>query len=217
PRIDPRMDHLQQLPRGVVRSAERPGLARFDDLLHRAQRRLERAGMVRLVEVVELDAIGPEPAQALLEGGGDPFRRQTLRVADLPDADLGGDARLRPALAERAPQDPLRFAIHVDVRGIEEHEPALEGTLDDAVRLRLRRALAEVHRAHYQRRGRSFASRVEVSVHGRSLCGEDLLLQQMLTLATPGRSPRSNLPAPRARWRREPARRRSRCARVPRR
>src|SRR5438105_8599238 len=208
------MDHLQQLAGGVVRSAERAGLARFDDLLHRAQRWFERAGMVRLVEVVELDAIGSQPAQALLEGGGDPLRRQTLRVAHLPDADLGGDARLRPALAERAPEDPLRFAVHVDVRGIEEHEAALEGALDDAVRLRLRRALAEVHRADYQRRGRTFASRVEISVHGRSLCADELLLQQMLTPAAPGRSPRSSLPAPPARWRRERVRPRSRCARA---
>src|SRR6266566_4086937 len=98
-RIQAEVRHLQQLPGGEVRGAERADLAARDQLLHGPKRRRELAGVIGLVEVVELHPVGAEPGQALVEGRGDPLRRETLRVRHArAEPDLGGDAGLAAAI-----------------------------------------------------------------------------------------------------------------------
>src|SRR6266566_8116618 len=98
-RFQAEVRHLQQLPGGEVRGAERADLAARDQLLHGPKRRRELAGVIGLVEVVELHPVGAEPGQALVEGRGDPLRRETLRVRHArAEPDLGGDAGLAAAI-----------------------------------------------------------------------------------------------------------------------
>src|SRR5207253_7147848 len=91
-------------------------------------------------------------------------RRAPFRVGQPVPATDSARAPRMPAL-ERSPEDPLRLALHVGIRGIEEIQPALQRPRDDAMRLRLRRALAEVHRADHQRDRRSLRTWVEVGIH----------------------------------------------------
>jgi len=165
-RLEAGLDHLQELPGSEVRGAERTHFSARDQLLHRPQRGLQRSGVIGLVEVVQLDAVGPQPAQAFLDRRGDPLRRKTLRFGHAgADADFGGDARLRAAASQRAAQDPLGFTPDVRVRSIEENQPTFQGPVNDAMRLRLRGALAEVHGADGQSGRDGVVPGIEVAVH----------------------------------------------------
>src|SRR5262249_29179052 len=67
--------------------AEKTYLALTDKLAHRADRVLDRNGLIDPMDVIEVDAIGLEPPEALLAGFAHIFRPaiREARVADQPE------------------------------------------------------------------------------------------------------------------------------------
>ena len=145
--------HLHDLPRGVVGHAPVGDLSRPQEVVHRADRLVDRRLQIRLVQVVEVDLLDAEPLQTLVAGvphapGGEPFRGS---LAD-PGADLGGDAGILAPSAQGASKDPLRLAVVVGVRSVEDGNAAGERPVDDPAGLLLGGPLAEVHGSDDDRR-----------------------------------------------------------------
>jgi hypothetical protein len=104
---------------------------------------------VELVDVVEVDVVGLQPAQAGLDGAPHVDAGQAALVASVTGrvGDLGGQ---HPALAgvfERAADHLLGLAVGVDVGRVDEVDAGLERVIDDAPRLRLIGRAAEHHGA----------------------------------------------------------------------
>ena len=119
----------------------------------RVERRARRACVVGHVQVVEVDVVG---AEALERSGDGAARRPRARGppacrAIAAEADLGGDDDAVAIAAEGAAEDALGLAVVVCVGGVEHADAPLERAPHDALALRGRRALAEVHRAERER------------------------------------------------------------------
>ena len=82
---------LHQVPGGEVRGADIAHLAVADQVIQRRQRLLQRRQTVPLVHLVEVDVIGPEPAQAGFARGDDVVTGQPGVVGPLThgEAHLG--------------------------------------------------------------------------------------------------------------------------------
>jgi NADPH-dependent curcumin reductase CurA len=153
---------LHQLPAGIVGAARVTDLARPDQVVERRQRLFERRQGIEAVQLVEVDIICLEPAQARLAGLDD----MQTRAADIVGArsgaapHLGRDHDLLPPVAQRMRQDFLRPALRVCIGRIEQVDPGIEAEPDQPFRLFFRggaddgeRPLsAEGHRPEAQRR-----------------------------------------------------------------
>ena len=81
------------------------------------------------VDLVEVDVVGAQPAQAVLALGHDPAPRVALRVGVLAHGavHLGGQDDLVPLdLGQRLADDLLGLAERVDVGGVDEVDPRVE-------------------------------------------------------------------------------------------
>src|ERR671931_107988 len=88
------------------------------------------APQARIVELVQVDVVGLEPLQALLEREPDEVRREVLRALALASAsvgvgveviaELGADRHLAAAAGERLSQNGLAPPVAVGVSGIKE-------------------------------------------------------------------------------------------------
>ena len=133
-------------PRRVVRRAERAHLAFGDELGDDAERLLERRLAILLVMLVEVDVIGAQPAKRRLERRPDIGRRSAARRS-VPHrlAELGREDDLISASLEEPPDQRLAAArVAVDVCGVEERDPGVEGGVDHRARAGLVDAPAEV-------------------------------------------------------------------------
>jgi hypothetical protein len=74
---------LDNPPSAVVRHAEIADLAGAHEVGQRVHRLLERCAVVLLVQVIDVDVVGGEPAQAALDGSHHPFARQAAAVRPL--------------------------------------------------------------------------------------------------------------------------------------
>ena len=90
--------------RGVARHRHRPGLAGGADVLEGADDLVGQRRGGDAVEGVEVEVVGAEAAQALLEGAGEERRRQRQRLGRLgaAAAEDAARGRARPATAARA-------------------------------------------------------------------------------------------------------------------
>jgi len=109
------------------------------------------------MEVIDVDALDAQALEAALDGAADGGRRQPLgAAADLIEADLGVHLDLAPQrrrqLPQRAADDFLGLAVVVGVGGVEHAQAGVEGAGDDASRLVLGSARAEVHAAEREER-----------------------------------------------------------------
>src|SRR5207248_4227722 len=139
---------LDDLPGRVVRHAPVGDLPGAEEVVHRADRLVDRRLHIRLVQVVEVDLLDAEALQALVAGvphaaGGQPFRGP---LAD-PGADLGSDAGFFAPAAQGPSEDAFRLAVVVGIRRVEHGNSAGERTIDDAAGLLLGGPFAEVHGA----------------------------------------------------------------------
>ena len=86
------------------------------------------------MDLIEIDEIGAETAQAVVDFAEDRLARQpgAVRSRPHPAMDLGRDHDILAAreLLQRAADDFLRGAVGIDVGGIEEIDPELERLLD---------------------------------------------------------------------------------------
>ena len=129
-------ERLGHLPARVVRAADVADLAVPHERVERAQRLLERRLAVPLVDLVEVDPVRAEPAQAVLAGLDDVGARQAGVVGTVAhrEAHLGGERdAVAPAL-DRLADDLLRRALRVDVGGVHERHARVEAEVDLAPR-----------------------------------------------------------------------------------
>ena len=126
---------LGELP-GVHRGrAEVADLAGLDQVVQGLQGLLQRCRVVIAVNLVEVDVVGAEPPQAVVDLGHDRLAGQAPPVRPRPHrvAQLGGnhDVVAVREVTERAAEDLLAGAVRVQVGGVEEVDASLEGMLDE--------------------------------------------------------------------------------------
>jgi hypothetical protein len=107
-----------------------------------------------LVQVIDVDVVGAEPAQAVVAGLQHPAARQpaVVRLLRHHVAALGGEDPLAAMRLDGGADDALGRALGVDIRRVDEVEARVACLGDDVRRRRFVRAVAEHHRAEAQRR-----------------------------------------------------------------
>jgi hypothetical protein len=123
------------------------------------------------VDLVEVDPVGVEPPQRVLDRPHDPPARAAapVRVVAHRHEELGRqDDVVAPAL-ERLADDLLRLAGRVDVGGVHEGDPGVEREVDDADRVVVVGVAprAEHHRAEAKLRDLDASAPEGTSFHGR--------------------------------------------------
>ena len=117
------VDHLEDLPRGVVRDAPREDLLLLEQLGDGVERLVDRRVVIGDVQVVDVDVVGAEPRQAAVDRLADPRAAQALGLAaDATEAALGRDGHLVASAAappQRVAHDRLRDAVAVRVGGVD--------------------------------------------------------------------------------------------------
>src|SRR5215217_4819515 len=161
------------------RERRRPDVANLP-LAHQVGQRAERFVDIRVflgaVDLVQVDPVRAQPAQAVLHFTDDPAARvaELVRVVAHLAVDLGGqDDVVALPVRERLAHDLLRLAARVHVGGVDEVDPGVERAVDDADR-RVVVGLApgaEHHRAEAERAD-AYTGPAEASIlHGRTLTG----------------------------------------------
>src|SRR5437762_5145435 len=102
---------------------------------------LRRRVMVETVDLIEVDILHAEPAQAVVDLGEDRFTRQPGAIGAGPHSaiDFGGDDDLVAAreILDRAAEDFLAVAERIAVRGVEKIDACFDRLLDEGPALRL--------------------------------------------------------------------------------
>ena len=128
-------EHLGELPGEHAGGADVERLARAHDVVQRAQRLFDRRVVIEAVDLVEIDVIGAEPAQAVVDGVQDVLARQAalVRVVAHRVEDLGGDddAVARGEVLQRAPSDFFAHADGVHVGGVEEVDAGFQRAAEE--------------------------------------------------------------------------------------
>ena len=129
-----------------VRRADGPHLALLDELVQRAERLLERRHTIGVVVLVEVDPVGLQPAQRVLDRAADVLAAPRRRLAVLGAvAELRRQDDLVAAAGQRAPDDLLAAATAaVDLRRVEEGHARVERSVDHGPRGGLVDPAAEV-------------------------------------------------------------------------
>src|SRR5205814_424833 len=137
-------------PRDVARLGELPGVhaGRADvagfsgayDVLQRTHRLLDGGVVVPAVDLVQVDVVGTEPAQRVVDGTEDVLARQALVVRAVPGrpVHLGRQhvvVATREQFAEQPPGDLFADAARVRVGCVEECDSLLDGAPDDGFAL----------------------------------------------------------------------------------
>ena len=128
------IDRLRELPGAHVGSADVAGLAGFHHVMQRFHGFLDRHGRVGSVDLIEVDEVGSEAAQAVVDLAQDRLARQAgaVRSRPHPAIDLGCDHDVLAAheILQRAADDFLRGAVRIDIGGIEKIDAEVERLLD---------------------------------------------------------------------------------------
>jgi len=149
-----------QQPRRVVARPDVAHLAGSHQVIQRAQRFVEWRVPVRGMRLVEIDVVGIQAAQAVLDGAHDVLAAEALAVRPVPHAraHLGRDHDLvaRPG-AQPPADDALGDAAGiagcppaVDVRRVDEVDAGLPGAVEHTEGLLLGGSPAKRHRAQAQ-------------------------------------------------------------------
>ena len=132
---------------------DRARLAGVHQLGHRADAVLDRHPRIGAVQLVEVDVVHPETAQARVARGADvlraavhPAQRLVLRVAH--DAALGREDDLRAPPPDGLPHQLLVREWPVHVGGVEQRDAQVERAVDGGDRLRFVRRPVELAHAH---------------------------------------------------------------------
>ena len=126
---------LAELPRVHRRRPDVADLAGLDHVVQRLHRLLDRRPGIEAVDLVEVDVVHTEPAQARIDLGHDRLARQADGVAATAHrpVHLGRQDDLVTVgeISERSADDLLARADGVDVRRVEEVDAGVEGILDE--------------------------------------------------------------------------------------
>jgi hypothetical protein len=127
---------LDDLPGREVGTADIAHLALADEIVERAQRLVDRRHSIGAVELVEIDPVGAQPSQGVLDGRHDPASRAALAVQILVQhrAEFGRKHDVLPPRAEDLADELLGAAAfahrRITVRGIEERDADLDRLVD---------------------------------------------------------------------------------------
>ena len=129
---------VRDLPAGEVGVAQVADLAGADQVVQRGQRLVDRGARVGLVHLVEVDVVGPQPAQRRLEGadhvppGAAGVEVVAVQAAHV-HAELGGQHHLVAAALECGAEALLGAAVWgaVDVGGVEQGDSRVERRVHD--------------------------------------------------------------------------------------
>jgi hypothetical protein len=125
----------------IETGAEIADLARLDQVVECFEGLLQRRGVVIAVDLVEVDVVGAEPGEAVIDLGHDRLAGEPFAVGAGPHgvAQLGGDhhvVAVREVL-QRPAEDLLARALRVHVRGVEEVDARVQGVADQRARIGL--------------------------------------------------------------------------------
>jgi hypothetical protein len=128
---------LDDLAGRVRRGADVADLALLDEVGECAERLVDVGVEVGAVHLVEVDPVGPETPQRVLDRPDDPAPRASapIRVVAHRHEELRGQDDVVAAAFERLADDLLGFAGGVDVGGVEEVDSGVERPVDDADRV----------------------------------------------------------------------------------
>ena len=132
-------EHPLDVGGGVVRDAPVADLAFVDQALHLGPGVLDRRRAVDIVELQQIDALAPQPAQARVDIGADRPRAEVHPVTALrvgQRAALGEDQHVVSPV-ERTADDLLRAAPPIERRRVDPVQAEVERRVDSANRLRL--------------------------------------------------------------------------------
>jgi hypothetical protein len=98
------------------------------------QRLLDIGRVVGAVDLVQVDPVGPQPRQAVLDRLEDPAPRVAAAVGAFAhrEVDLGGEHDVVTSTPQRLADDLLGLARGVHIGGVDEVDPLVEGRVDDA-------------------------------------------------------------------------------------
>ncbi len=117
----------------VRRAARVADLAGAHEVVERRQRVLDVGPGVGSVHLVEVDVVGAEAAQRVLDLAGDPAAAVAGAVRSLPHrpVELRRQHHVVATSGERLADDRLGLAARVHVGGVDEVDPGVEGAMDD--------------------------------------------------------------------------------------
>src|SRR5271166_4697843 len=124
---------LHHLPGGEVGTADVTHIAMPHEIVERAQRLLDRRARIRRVDLIQIDPVGAQPAQAVLHLAHD----VAARSADLHafivhrHAELGGEYDPLAVVAEDLAQACLRSAaLAIGIGGVEQRDAEIKRLVD---------------------------------------------------------------------------------------
>ena len=145
---------LDDLAGRVGGGADVADLALLDEVGQRAEGFLNVGFGVRSVDLVEVDPVGAEPLEGVLDLGDDPAARAAALVGIVAHRheELGGEHDVVATALQCLADDLLRLAGGVDVGGIDEVDPGIQRGVDDPDRVVVVGVApgAEHHRAEAQ-------------------------------------------------------------------
>lgn len=109
--------------------------ALVDEVRERRERLLDGRVFVPAVDLVAVQVIGTEAIERPVDLFEDVFVRESLPVGALahPTEHLRRDDEFVPSSLDGVPDDALALAVGVDVRGVEDVDPRVDGAVDDRV------------------------------------------------------------------------------------
>jgi len=150
-------DQFGDAPARIVVEAPVADLSRRQQVVHGTQSLLQRRRRIVEVEVVDIDVVGVEAAEAVIDGAVQPFAPQPPHVGILAHLDhrVGDLGRQHPAVAVLADQlsdDALGGTEGIGVGGVDEVDAGVAPCLDDPLGCVLEDLVAEHHGAEADRR-----------------------------------------------------------------
>ena len=145
---------FDDLGAGVRGGADVADLALVDEVGERAEGLVDVDVGIGSVHLVEVDPVGAEAAERVLDRLDDPTARAAAVVGVLAHRheELGGEHDVVAAALERLADDLFGLAGRVDVGGVDEVDPGVQRAVDDADRVVVVGVApgAEHHRAEAQ-------------------------------------------------------------------
>jgi hypothetical protein len=163
---------LDDLTSGEGRGTDVADLALADEVGEGAEGLLDVGVGTRAVNLVEVDPVGVEPPERVLDGPDDPASGAalTVRVIAHSAVELGGQDDVVATASDGLADDLFGFTLGIDVGSVDEIDTGVEGGVDDADRLVVVGVApgAEHHGAEAQLADGDAGASQQVMVHGCS-------------------------------------------------
>jgi hypothetical protein len=126
-------ERLHQMPGGKIRAPDVADLPGSDEVVKRAKRFLDRRFRVEAVELIEVDVVSTEPAQAPLDCAEKMLARRShvVRARARSEGALRGDENAIPPSLDRAAKDLLGLTRRVNIRRVEQRHASIETEVDE--------------------------------------------------------------------------------------